>query len=345
MFCYSLVKLFEAISIPILAHLSLLFVLYFPQSKKRTRIETMYVLLCNIFQLFSFLEKISCLIVSGGRTRTEHFTSNVEVIFGDLGTKQLPNLPKEIIGSSMVLHDGALLLCGGRNNWQKCLQLNHGIWTEHSTLNEERFRHSAVTTQTATFIFGGVDSDSSETYEYLPKGSTTWLMGKTEIPGYGFMGGCAIAVKSDQEIWLIGGYRTEKRILSFNVNDHTFKQLTFQLNVERSGHRCAFIPNTKKVMITCSVGDDYDFYDDYDDDDYDDDDDDDDDVYPGLNSTLILDIEDGSVTIASPMNCKRALHGMGVLTIKGEDRLAVFGGFDGRNWLDSVETYNSHTAG
>ena len=43
------------------------------------------------------------------------------------------------------------------------------------------------------------------------------------------------------------------------------------------------------------------------------------------------------------MNSKRYGHGMGVVTINGEDRLAVFGGDDGRNELDSVELYNTET--
>ena len=34
--------------------------------------------------------------------------------------------------------------------------------------------------------------------------------------------------------------------------------------------------------------------------------------------------------MASPIYSKRAGHGMGVFTINGKDRLAVFGGFDGR---------------
>ena len=265
--------------------------------------------------MFSFLEKISCVIVAGGVGGVGFRT--VEVIFGDLRTKQLTSLPKGIRNSSMVLHDGAILLCGGTYNLRKCLQLDHGTWKEHSTLNQKRRFHSAVTTQTATFQFGGFKS--RKTYEYLPEGSSTWLIGKTEIPG-GFSYGCAIAVKSDQEIWLIGGLGTEKRILSFNVNDHTFRELPFRLNVRRIRHKCAFIPNTKKVMITGGIRD---------------------------NSTEILDTEDGSVTMASPMNSKRSNHGMGILTIKGEDRLAVFGGYGDDNGnninLDSIETYNSQT--
>ena len=216
----------------------------------------------------------------------------------------------------MVLHNGTILLCGGYKNEKKCLQLDHGTWKEHSTLNEKRAWHSAVTTQTATFLFGG--SYSATTYEYLPKDSTKWNMGRTKIPG-GFMYGCAIAVKSEQEIWLIGGFRTGKRILSFNVNSHTFQVVPFQLNFGRDIHRCAFIPNTNKIMISGGLDNDF------------------------LHSTEILDCEDGSVIMASPMNSKRRNHGMGVITINGEEKLAVFGGIGGRSVLDSVEIYNTQT--
>ena len=183
---------------------------------------------------------------------------------------------------------------------------------EHSILNMERWRHSAVTTQTATFIFGG---QSQRTYEYLPKDSTTWLLGKTEIPE-GFEDGCAIASKSEEEIWLIGGLWNEKRILNFNVNDHTFHEMHFQLNVGRFGHRCAFIPNSNKIMITGG---------------YD------------LDSTEILDTETGSVTMAAPMSYKRSDHGMSVVTMNCDDRLAIFGGYYGVTDLASLELYNTQT--
>ena len=81
--------------------------------------------------------------------------SSVEVFTGDLGTKQLPNLPEEIYDSSMVLHNGTILLCGGINNEEKCLQLDYGTRKEHSTLNRARQLHSAVTAKTAAFLFGG----------------------------------------------------------------------------------------------------------------------------------------------------------------------------------------------
>ena len=115
---------------------------------------------------------------------------------------------------------------------------------------------------------------------------------------------------------LIGGYGTERRILSFNVESHTFQVLSFQLNVGRYEARCVFIPNTNKIMITGGYRKD---------------------------STEILDYEDGSVTMASPMNSIRSHHGMGVVTINDEERLAVFGGFDGITDLGSFELYNNQT--
>ena len=41
---------------------------------------------------FSFTERISCIIIAGGND------TSVEVLTGELGTKQLPNLPEDIYG-------------------------------------------------------------------------------------------------------------------------------------------------------------------------------------------------------------------------------------------------------
>ena len=276
--------------------------------------------------IFWISANISCIIVAGGNEGP-----SVEVLTDNRRTKELPNLPKHVKGnqdtfsknakvdysrSSLVLHDGTILLCGGRNNMKNCLQLDHSTWKTHSVFNVARVGHSSVTTRNGTFLFGGTFSRKS--FEYLPKGSNTWLLGMTLIPGYGFNDGCAIAFKSEEEILLIGGFKTEKRILSFNVKDHTFRELPFRLNEGRIGHRCAFIPNTTKVMITGGFD---------------------------LGSTEILDIEDESIVMASGLNFKRRNHGMGILTINGEDRLATFGGENRKAYmcLDNVEIYNPQT--
>ena len=66
--------------------------------------------------------------------------------------------------------------------------------------------------------------------------------------------------------------------------------------------------------------------------------------YGILDFTEILNTEDGSVVMVSPMNSIRTDHGIGIVTINGEDRLAIFGGTtDGFDNLDSVELYNNQT--
>ena len=267
-----------------------------------------------VILFISFLEWVSTIIIAGGTKRL------VEVMIGDLGCKRWKPMPERIYHPSMVMHNGTILMC--RGDTKKCHQLNSdGVWIEHSTLNKERYWLPVVATPTATFAFGG-DSSSLLTYEYLPKNSNTWHMGKTRIPGNGLLLGSAVAGKSGQEIWLIGGSGNEKRILKFNVNDYTFHEMTTKLNVDRYGLKCCFIPNTNKIMITGG----YTFSE-----------------GTWLDSTEILDIENGSVTMGSPMNSRRSGHGIGVVTINGKDRLAVFGGYNGRKNLDSVELYNTQT--
>ena len=85
--------------------------------------------------MFLSLGKISGIIVAGGSR------NSVKFLIGDQGIKELPDLHKNVFGSSMVAHNGTILLCGGKNNEKQCLQWNHGNWKEHSTLNEERILH------------------------------------------------------------------------------------------------------------------------------------------------------------------------------------------------------------
>ena len=271
------------------------------------------MIVCELVIFFS--ERTSCIIIGGGFGNGSKY-STFEVLTGDLGTKQLQNLPEGTSRSPMVKHNGHILLCGGL---KQCLKLDHGTWKEHSTLNEERFSHSAVTTQTATFIFGGFYS--RDTYEYLPKDSDTWLTGKTVIPG-GFDDGFSITVKSGLEIWLLGGSLNEKRILSFNTNDHTFQELPFQLNVGRVAARCAYIPNTTKIIVTGGYNS----------------------TSFHLDCTEIIDTDRRVSLTARAMTHKRFGHGIGVVNVNGKERLAIFGGRHGFcKWLDCVELFDTKT--
>ena len=264
--------------------------------------------------------------------------TSIEVISGFAkGKIELPNLPKEITKDeyttycSMFIHDGALMVCGGgannydtsydRNEPWKCFQLDNGIWKEHSTLNRKRANSAIVTTKKGTFIFGGNQKQFCKTYEYLPTGSTKWKNGKrSQLPG-GVWRGCAIEVKSKQEIWLLGGHPRKERILSFDVNSHTSTELPFALLNERESFACAFIPGTDKIIVTGGISD-----------------------FKHQSSCEIIDTKDGTVTMASPMNYRRCGHGMGIIKNNREERLAVLGGTQGYGKVhDSIELYNIKT--
>ena len=146
----------------------------------------------------------------------------------------------------MFLHNETIMLCGGKNNQQTCLKLEEDTWTDYNSFKEERFYASVVSTTTATFIFGGWSS--IDTFEYLEKKASDWILETAKIPG-GFTEGCSIAISYD-EIWLIGGYYDDQMILSFNVNNQNFAELPTKLKQGRGGHQCAFIPGTRHLMIT-----------------------------------------------------------------------------------------------
>ena len=218
----------------------------------------------------------------------------------------------------MFLHNETILLCGGENNLKTCLKLQEGTWTEYNSLKEERRVAAVVSTTKATFIFGG-SFDSFDSFEYLEKNTSEWKLGETKVPGLGFQHGCAIAISQD-EIWLIGGYDTEQRILSFNVNNQSFTELPTTLKQGREELQCAFIPGTRNIMVTGGkyYGNRYD-------------------------STEIINVEIGKVIEGPPMNSKRASHGIGVLNIDSQERIVVIGGENGLVRLESVEVYNSQT--
>ena len=223
------------------------------------------------------------------------------------------------------MHNKEILLCSGHYFKTECWYFHEDHLRRHNRMTMIRCHTQVVTTSAGKYVFGGdYWHDTWKTYEYLPTGSKNWKIARNSIPR-GFMNGFTIASKSGKMVWLIGGICTAKRILQFNVDDHTFEELPTKLIVSRERPRCAFIPNTNKIMITGGRGNSQ-----------------------TLDSTEIFDPEDGTVTLAGKLNCKRFNHGIGILTINNEDKLAVFGGSDnirkrlqdGRTDLRSVELYD-----
>ena len=272
----------------------------------------------KIIEDFKLVEEVSmktrCIIVAYGED-----SNNLEILFGDF--KNWHNFLTSVLWgyshANLALHDGEILRIGGSTRECNKLLFASPNNEYHSVLTSLRMEPSVVTTETATFVFGSNSYGAGRTtYEYLEKGSTTWQEGKIPIPG-GFALGGAIAI--NQEILLIGGLGTGKRILSFDVNNHSFKELSTKLNERRFGNNCAINPGTKKVMITGTGG--------------------------TRGSTEIFDAENESITMGSPLNSIKSDHGLGVITINNEDRLVVFGGFGsfGSEFYYHVEVYNDST--
>ena len=241
--------------------------------------------------------------------------------------KQIPELPKGFEGDFLTMHKKSILIGGRiRNTYtSKCFELFHGTWKKHSTLNKERPGATVVTTDMGIFAFGGKFGRSKD-YEYLPNESTSWKVGKSEIPFRIINDRCyAISIPSDEHIWLIGASSNHsmRLILKFNINTHTFQELHIATNKARIHKRCIIIPGTKKILITGDIKSS---------------------IYKAYKTTEILDTENETISEGPSLNIARGNHGIGVVTIDGKDRIAVFGGrTDNGLLLDSVEVYNTKT--
>ena len=128
---------------------------------------------------------------------------------------------------------------------------------------------------------------------------------------------------------MIGGAgKSNKRILSFDLENHTFTELPMKLNVGRFGHTCIVtkIGNSEVILVTGGIEE----------------------KRPSceyLNSVEIINIDAGSVTLISWLNIKRAAHGIGNLNINNQHRIAVFGGINnsGTRTKKSIEIFDKET--
>ena len=242
-----------------------------------------------------------------------------------LSGKQIPELPKNFEGDFLTMYNKSIIIGGRKRNTytSKCFELFHGTWKKHSTLNKERPGATVVTTDMGIFAFGGKFGRSKD-YEYLPNESTSWKVGKSEIPFRIINDRCyAISIPSDEHIWLIGASSnySMRLILKFNINTHTFQELHIATNEPRIHKRCIIIPGTKKILITGDIKSS---------------------IYKAYKTTEILDTENETISEGPSLNIARGNHGIGIVTIKGENKLVVFGGYGKeRTNLNGGELYNT----
>ena len=255
----------------------------------------------------------------------------------------LPSLPTGIsLQPSLIQTSNEILLCGETKDVKpyplcplskrlcslrlsesmassehKCLELKNNQWKEHSLLKHQRGWSSAVSMPEGVYIFGGWGK-SKTNWEWLPSGTNQWKSGNIGIPG-GFSSGCAIQI-NDNDILLIGGDGTRKRVLKFNTTAQEFTSLGDVLIQGRYHHACTRMED--KIVIAGGYGSgNY------------------------LKSTEIINIHD--LTASHPAGNlvqKRGRHGLTVVYVDRKPTILAVGGSDGQHsFLDSIEMWNATT--
>ena len=209
---------------------------------------------------------------------------------------------------------------------ETCYQLENGICRINTEIKTSGYctPDNMVITSKAIYTFGA--DKNSKIVRYLPTNSKNWIVEKnSKIPGQ-FMLGCAVEVKSKGEIWLIGGFgKRGKLILSFDLQNHTFRKLPMKLITGRSSHKCILtkIGDSEVILVTGGISEEV--------------------RGRQLKSVEIVNITEGTVTLSSPMNTRRNTHGIGTLNINNQTRIVVFGGWNGSKDLSTIEVFDQET--
>ena len=269
----------------------------------------------------------------GGSGENNKVFSSVEVIPSVGSQFPIPNFPKQIFGCHLFMQNGTLTAAGGFD-WngsfnETWYQLKNGFWQINTALKTSGYctPTNMVITSKAIYTFGA--DENANKVRYLPNNGKNWMVEENiEIPGQ-FRIGCAVEIRSRGEIWLIGGcdYRGS-RILSFNLQNHTLRELPLKLKTGRSYQKCVVtkIGNKEVILVTGGLSEGRQPH------------------KPSfLNSVEIINIEDGSVTPSPPMNIKRVGHGIGTLNINNQPRICVFGGYNGEKEENTIEVFDKET--
>ena len=114
--------------------------------------------------------RISGVLIVGGygtKGASSVLLSSVEFISPATGNMKLARL--KTAKGSLAKHDGTIVSCGGVKTFSSYPKFDHGVWKHNSVFTETRVYASAVSTDSATFIFGG--RKNPNTFDYCRKES------------------------------------------------------------------------------------------------------------------------------------------------------------------------------
>lgn len=201
--------------------------------------------------------------------------------------------------------DGLILSCGGIDDLS-CVSLDTlaQTWTEHSTLNTDRFNAQSVSLPEGLFILGG--KGLGPTSSYLATGSTQWTAGPT-LP-YSASDHCAVAITEHKFLIIGGDYGRDRNVVEYDITTASWTDWP-PLQIGRRHHACARLGDN--IIIAGGLSED-------------------------VSSTTILSLANGEQRHGQHMTSARYDFGMAQLG----GRLLAFGGWDGNGYTDSVEEWD-----
>ena len=215
----------------------------------------------------------------------------------------------------VITNNNELMTLGGWiGDRKQCYKLVNGSWQKQNPLTQPRRYAVGITMADGIFVFGGMYSPL--TSDFLPNGQSEWQAGPAILEP-GITDGHGVAI-SPTELFLVGGAKTENKILKYNINCRIWTKFGSLLQ-ERWGHRCFF--HGGNVVVTGGVR-----------------------FEVWLKSTEIINISDGTSRKVGILNVARGYHGMGIAHINGKSKLIVFGGYNSVDgYLDSIEEWDDET--
>ena len=128
-----------------------------------------------------------------------------------------------------------MTLGGDYSDKKQCYKLENGSWKKQSRLAQPRKSAVAIVMPNGIYCFGGFDSPC--TCDFLPNRQSHWQTGPA-VPEPGITRGHGVAI-SKTELLLVGGWKTENRMLKFNIERQEWSEVGSLLDGKYS-HRCFF---------------------------------------------------------------------------------------------------------
>jgi len=247
---------------------------------------------------------------------------------------RLPNMPDTRVGSTLDYVDGFILACGGSMITgppippfpparDTCIQMDpkDRTWKIHSKMHAGRDVHSSASNLGVLTLLGGTDAPTSRD-TMTPTLAAQWTEDKIKKTKY-----VCTAKISPTEFIATGGTYAPAEVLKYNVLTGESTPLA-KLNQERSGHGCATVDHKgmKGVMVagglplgdqswTKNV------------------------TRATTNHTEFYNMRTGEWEVMGQLNEARR----GIRLVFVENTLLAFGGFNGKRYVETVESFNFKT--